>query len=139
MLPEEPEPSSEEINHWLAFLSDATGYAVRRMELNHWQLDMNNSFAPFTLDIYELDEWISFGILLMHDIQGQGKAEFYKYLLERNAELYGAHLAIQGDLLILIKEDLKTGFDPKSLANSIRIMNTVHQTIYPQLLGYADN
>lgn len=118
------EPSNDEINDWLEQLIPIMQFfTVKRIDYNHWRLDCENSEAYFTLDIFDQGQWITYGIVLVPDVEGQDCGEFYRSLLDINAYLNGAHIGIANDQVILTREEPKGGLVLVSLAESLLIIN----------------
>lgn len=131
------EPSNYDIDMWLRILSPELGFfTVNRPEYDHWQLYAQNSAAPYNLDVYDQNIWLTYGTVLVHDVnEGQGPGDFYGGLLDLSAQLNGAHISRADGFLILTREQRKFGLSISSLAESLLIMNSAHELIFPKVLG----
>ena len=130
------EPSYNDIDEWLRILSQQLGFFIVNLsEYYHWQLYAQNSANSYYLDIYDQGSWLTYGTTLVHDVdEGQGQGAFYGGLLDLNASINGADIGRADGLLILTREQPKRGLTIVSLAESLFIMNSAQEYIYPQVL-----
>lgn len=128
------EPSDDEINRWVESISNEFGLPFRRLNYNEWQLDLRNPEAAYTINIFDLGEWVSYAVVLLDDVQGKKLVTFYRDLLELNAQLNGIKVGIEGDKLILSSEDTKVGLNVSLFYQSIALMDRAFQIVFPLIL-----
>ena len=128
------EPSDDEINRWVESISNEFGLPFRRLNYNEWQLDLRNPEAAYTINIFDLGEWVSYAVVLLDDVQGKKLVTFYRDLLELNAQLNGIKVGREGDKLILSSEDTKVGLNVSLFYQSIALMDRAFQIVFPLIL-----
>jgi hypothetical protein len=67
-------------------------------------------------------------------VEGRKKGAFHKRLLEKSGDMNGAHPGIQGNDIIVSREEPKEDLDQLSFYRSIGIVDAAHQAVYPELL-----
>jgi hypothetical protein len=104
-------------------------------EYNHWQLHAQNSaVTSYYLDIYDQGTWLTLGTMLGHDVnEEQDAGDFYGSLLNLNAQINGASIGRDSGMLMLTREQPKRDLTMVALAESLFIINSVHEYIYPQV------
>ena len=131
-------PSREEIDNWMQEMHDTTGFPYKRVSPTHLQVGMHNHVSEYPMDIKDQDEWMSFAARLTRDVEGRKKDAFHKGLLEKSGDLNGAHLGIQGDDVIVSREEPTEGLDQLSFYRSIRIVDAAVEEILPKVLKEID-
>lgn len=128
------EPWDVEIDTWLLELSSKFGFQMRRIGPDHWQLDIRNSQASYTMTIINQGEWITYGVVLLDDVDGEAKDIFYGILLDLSAQLNGVHVGRYDDRLVLTREEPRKGLNINSFYASIAFVNNAHQIVLAQAL-----
>ncbi len=137
MARKRPSSDGEDVNRWLQTVNNVTGLPVRQVAPKHWQLGMRNRVSQYTMDIKDQGEWVSYGVPLTPDVEGRKQAPFYRGLLGLSGKLNGSHIGMEGDKVILTREDPKEGLDPLSFGRSIRMLDSAHEAAYPEVLKEA--
>lgn len=130
-------PSNRQINKWVQDLGEARGSSVQRPDNNHWQLPMDNPLGSYNVEIIDQGEYISYGIPLMPDVEGEKRAEFYEEVLDLNGKLNGSRIGREGKNLTLTKEDSKKGLTPTTISGSLHKLDSTHQVVVPELAKNA--
>ena len=129
-----PTPSGDDLNQWLQTMNSRTGLPVNRVDPNHWQLGIRNHVAEYTMDIKDQGEWVSYATKLTPDAEGREQGAFYRGLLSLSGKLNGSHIGIQGDDVILTREEPKEDLNQLSFYRSIRLVDAAHEAAYPEVL-----
>ncbi len=130
-------PSNKDVDTWMQKIGSEPSASVQRVQgvtPGHWQLGMLNRVGQYTMDIKDQGDYVSYGIPLTPDVEGKNEAAFYRELLGYSAKINGSHIGIEGDNIVLTREEHKEGFDPPALGRSIRLMSDTHEVVYPELL-----
>jgi hypothetical protein len=128
------ELSDNDINKWLSTISSSLKIPESQVSATHWQLGMKNSVGKYTIDIIDQGDWITFGVPLSPDVEGQERVNFYATLLDLSAKLNGVHIGREGNRLVLISEVQKEGLDPIEFGRIIILIDQAHQIVFPELL-----
>jgi hypothetical protein len=129
--------SDREITSWLDTLHTRLQIPVRRIDDRHWQVDIHNDQAGYTLHIKDQDPWITYGIELIPDVVGidQDRADFYRKALNLSARLNGAKVGLEDNRLVVTREEPKGNVNQINFYQSITIMNNavveVISDLYP--------
>ncbi len=130
-------PSNKDLDKWVQEIGSEPSSSVQRAQQvapDHWQLGMHNPVGQYTMDIKDQGDCVSYGIPLTPDVEGRNEAAFYRELLGYSTKINGSHIGIEGDNLVLTREELKEGLGPQALGRSIRLMDDTHQVVYPEVL-----
>ncbi len=130
-------PSNRDVGKWVEKIgseSSSSVQGVQQVTPAHWQLGMHNRVGQYTMDIKDQGDCVSYGIPLTPDVEGKNEAAFYRELLGYSAKINGSHIGIEGDKLVLTREEHKEGLNPLALGRSIRLMDDTHQVVYPEVL-----
>jgi hypothetical protein len=127
-------PSGDDLNQWLQTMNSRTGLPVSRVDPNHWQLGIRNRVAEYTMDIKDQGEWVSYAAKLTLDAEGKDQGAFYRELLSLSGKLNGSHIGIQGDDVILTREEPKEDLNQLSFYRSIRLVDAAYEVALPEVL-----
>jgi hypothetical protein len=131
---EKRKPSNDDVHQWLKTMNGETGLPVSRVDHNHWQVGMSNPTGQYTMDIKDQGEWVSMATVLGRDVEGRKRAPFYRKLLELSGKLNGSHIGIQGDNVILTREEPKEDLNQLSFYRSMSLLDRGQEVATPEVL-----
>ena len=108
---------------------------VKQISENHWLLPLEHDGAAYSLTIREIGDWFSYGAELMADVEGEKSDEFYRKILDLNRILNGAHIAKEGDKLILLHNDLTSHINEEELIKYLAIFHHSHEYVLKEILN----
>ncbi len=130
--------NSTHIARWLA----TNDLAVNQVTQDYCQVPLSHLHAFYTLHIRLSTEWLHYGadiFTFAHPSSANEKllAQFYQSVLELNSKINGAQIAVENGKVVLIRNDISSDINERTLLRGIELFNRTHEYVYPTLLREA--
>lgn len=121
------------IEYWLR----ESGFYIEKTAPNRWQVKMHHNFCNYVVFITNKNGWFSYGADLMGIAIRNNVDIFYNHILKLNAKLNGAHISIDNNRLVLIRDDFSEDINKYSMYRNLKLFHETHQYVYQEMLKEA--
>jgi hypothetical protein len=125
---------NNDINLWL----DESQLPFQQVNINKWRMRMTHQHCDYVVTLTRHADWFSYGADLIGNIQGEKAENFYEYILSLNNKLNGAHIALENDRFVLIRDDYIEDINKYNLYRSLNTFHDVHEYTYKKILDAAE-
>ncbi|MEM8505359.1 MAG: hypothetical protein AAF716_19670 [Cyanobacteria bacterium P01_D01_bin.1] len=114
------------------------GLPVYEISKSHWIIEMSHRHVKYGAEIIENSQWISCSALLVGLDKMPENQKICRFILELNARLNAAYVALQEDKLMLVKVTSTEDFREYNLYRDLTSFHVTHEYVYEQLLNTAE-
>jgi len=119
----------EIVNDVLIGINRDTGLSFIHPDENTWLVDLRST----QVHIKNNDPWITSASVLMPDVQGDNKEEFYRGLLEMNGTINHLRIGIEQDMITLSSERPIGEITPMSIVDDLVFHQKGHEQLFERL------
>jgi len=128
--------NSTQITRWLA----THDLPSNQIALHYWQIPLSHLHARYVLHIRLGTDWLHYGADIFTyppSVNEKLLAQFYQFVLELNSQINGAQIAGENGKAVLIRNDISSDINEKTLRRGIELFHRTHEYVYPILLREA--
>jgi hypothetical protein len=113
------------------------GLGFWQTDPGQWRIDLKHKHLSYTLTLSNQGQWFSFAAELMSNLSGNKLESFYEDVLKLNGRLNGVHVAMEGDSLILVRDDYSEDLSEDRLYRSLYNFHKSHEYVIKRLVDDA--
>lgn len=112
---------------------------IKRVESNRWIVQMSHQYCTYLVNVVDHGEWTSFAAILFGAASGSNSDKFYRFILELNSDLNPAHIAIDGEKIVLVSNAVSEDSSQYRLYRDLSYFHKTHELAYEKLLCLAED